>query len=74
MLKKILLPSLLLLTLSFALSAQTTREREAREDLDYTSSSEERTRDRGQGDFGSQIWWGTGAQLGFSASNNTSFF
>ncbi|MEM1358002.1 MAG: hypothetical protein AAGF89_07380, partial [Bacteroidota bacterium] len=62
------------LTLSLSLVAQTSREREAREDLDYTSSSEERARDRGPGDFGSQLWWGTGAQLGFSATNNTSFF
>lgn len=74
MLKQILLPFLLLLTFSLALSAQTSREQEAQDDLDYSNTTNDRNRGQAPGEFGSQLWWGTGAQLGFSASNNTSFF
>jgi len=71
MLKKFAFALLLLFTCSFAISAQTT-EREADEDLDYYSDRQPDNVNDGR--LGSQIWWGTGAQLGFNSNNFESFF
>jgi hypothetical protein len=70
--KRFLLSLLMLTTLSFFLSGQTTREDEARDDLKYSSTSQDRLRQ--QSDFGGQLWYGAGAQLGFSSFNGNSFF
>jgi hypothetical protein len=69
--KRFLLSLLMLTTLSFFLSGQTTREDEARDDLKYSSTSQDRLRQ--QSDFGGQLWYGAGAQLGFSSFNGTAF-
>ena len=71
MLKKFVFALLLLCTCSFAISAQTT-EREAEQDLDYYSDKQPANFNDGR--LGSQIWWGTGAQLGFNSNNFESFF
>ncbi|MEO0734325.1 MAG: hypothetical protein AAFZ52_15925, partial [Bacteroidota bacterium] len=56
-----------------ALSAQTTeRERQAEDDLDYYSTTNQR--DQRGNDFRSNLWYGTGAQLGFSSNQFESFF
>ena len=60
---------LLLTLLSTAMYAQRTEE-DARDDLDYTRSSQRPQFDRRNNSF----WFGTGAQLGFVGGNNTSFF
>lgn len=71
MLKKFVFALLLLFTCSVVTFAQTT-EREAEEDLDYYSDKSPANFDDGR--LGSQIWWGTGAQLGFNSNNFESFF
>ncbi|NJC26716.1 hypothetical protein [Neolewinella antarctica] len=60
---------LALLTFSTAAFAQTTEE-EATDDLDYYNQKRSTSFDDGGGAF----WYGTGAQLGFSGGNGTSFF
>ncbi len=70
MYRKIFLALLFLSALSFTVSAQTTEE-QARQDLDYYSTTNER--DRGENANG-DIWWGTGAILGYNASNFNSIF
>jgi len=73
--RKLLYLALLLFTVSFSLDAQNTeREKEATEDLDYYNTDNDRVRDERGDDFGSNIWWGTGAQLGFSSNGASSFF
>ena len=69
MYRKIFLALLFVSALSATIAAQTTEE-EARNDLDYYSNTNERFQDNTAGD----IWWGTGAVLGFSAGNNASLF
>jgi len=66
---------LLLCTFSLAVNAQgRTTEDEAKNDLDYYNSKNDRVRnDRGD-TFGSNLWYGAGAQLGFQGGNNQSFF
>ncbi len=66
---------LLLCACSLTAYAQGTTEEEAKEDLDYYNTDNDRTRfdERGD-DFGSNLWYGAGAQLGFSGGNNSSFF
>jgi len=66
---------LLLCTCSLTAFAQGTTEEEAKEDLDYYNTDNDRSRfdERGE-DFGSNLWYGAGAQLGFSGGNNSSFF
>lgn len=66
---------LLLCACSLATYAQGTTEEEAKEDLDYYNTDNDRSRfdERGD-DFGSNLWYGAGAQLGFSGGNNSSFF
>jgi hypothetical protein len=68
---------LLFCTLSLAANAQGgTTEEEAKDDLDYYNSDNDNDRVRDQrGDtFGSNLWFGAGAQLGFQGGNNSSFF
>ena len=63
---------LLLLSLTlgaFTLSAQTEEDR-ARDDLDYYKSGDTREQSRGGGD----LWYGAGAQLGFSSNQFNSLF
>lgn len=72
MFKKFALLLLLCCSVSFALFAQTT-EKEAEDDLDYYSDRRPVT-SVNDGSFGDRIWWGTGAQLGFSSNNFESFF
>jgi len=66
---------LLLCACSLTAFAQGTTEEEAKEDLDYYNTDNDRSRfdERGD-DFGSNLWYGAGAQLGFSGGNNSSFF
>ncbi len=66
---------LLLLVVSVTAYGQTEgREEEARDDLDYYKGSTDRNaRNSGDG-FGSQLWYGAGAQLGFQGGNGQSFF
>jgi hypothetical protein len=73
MLKKFTLALLMLCTLSFVATAQTTEER-ANDDLDYYNNSRGQQASDNDGSFGSQLWYGTGAQLGFSSNNFSSFF
>lgn len=70
MYRKIFLALLFVGALSATATAQTTEE-QARQDLDYYSSSEERARDNAGG---GDIWWGTGAILGFNSNNFESIF
>jgi hypothetical protein len=74
MLKQYLL-LFLLCACSLSTYAQGTPEEEAKDDLDYYSDNTDKSRfdERGD-DFGSNLWYGAGAQLGFSGGNNTSFF
>jgi hypothetical protein len=67
---------LLFCALSFTVSAQGQTEDQARDDLDYYDNTEERDRgrDRRGGEFGSNLWYGAGAQLQFAGGNNQSFF
>lgn len=64
MYRNFFLALLLLSAFSFSVSAQTTEDR-ARRDLDYYSSTD----DREQANAGGDIWWGTGAILGFNSNN-----
>ena len=66
----------LLLSFAFvpAATAQTTDE-DARDDLDYYSTrNQERTRAARAPKFTDNLWYGTGAQLGFSSNGFSSFF
>lgn len=74
MLKQTLFLFLAFFALSFSLSAQRTTEEEARDDLDYYNRDNDRAQQQRGDTFGENLWFGTGAQLGFSGGNNTSFF
>ncbi|MEL6140192.1 MAG: hypothetical protein AAFQ37_08420 [Bacteroidota bacterium] len=63
----------LLLLFAISLSAQTRREREASQDLDYYKGDRNTRAPRGES-FGQNLWFGGGLQLGFSSSNFESFF
>lgn len=65
---------LLLCACSLTVFAQGTTEEEAKDDLDYYSDNTDRNRDERGDNFGSNLWYGAGAQLGFSGGNNSSFF
>ncbi len=66
---------LLLSMLSFAACAQSgNTEEQAKDDLDYYNSDNDRDRVQRGDSFGSNLWFGAGAQLGFQAGNNQSFF
>jgi hypothetical protein len=66
---------LLFCTLSLAVNAQGgTTEEQAKDDLDYYDNTNDRVRDQRGDTFGSNLWYGAGAQLGFSGGNNQSFF
>lgn len=74
MLKQTLL-LLLLSVFSFTVSAQgRTTEDQAKDDLDYYNNDNDRVRDRRGDTFGSNLWYGAGAQLQFQGGNNSSFF
>ncbi len=75
MLKQSLL-LLLFCTLSLTAFAQGgTTEEQAKDDLDYyNSANDNRVRDQRGDTFGSNLWFGAGAQLGFQGGNNSSFF
>ncbi len=72
--KLILLTLTLLFTGSLALSAQGSTEEEVRDDLNYYKDNTDRVRDQRGDTFGSNLWFGTGAQLGFTGGGGTSFF
>jgi len=66
---------LLLCACSLTAFGQRTTEKEAEEDLDYYNTDDDRSRFDDRGDtFSSNLWFGAGAQLGFSGGNNQSFF
>ncbi|TXF84031.1 hypothetical protein FUA23_21380 [Neolewinella aurantiaca] len=66
---------LLFCTLSLAVSAQGgTTEEQARDDLDYYNNDNDRVRDQRGDTFGSNLWFGAGAQLGFQSTSQSSFF
>lgn len=69
MYRKISLAFCFLLAASMALFAQRS-ESEARDDLSYYNRTDNRSATNEAGN----IWWGTGAILGFSAGNNSSIF
>ncbi len=72
--KFILLSLALFVMASLSLVAQGTTEEEARDDLDYYNTENDRVRVQRGDTFGSNLWFGTGAQLGFTGGNGTSFF
>ncbi|MFK8162959.1 MAG: hypothetical protein AB8H12_10905 [Lewinella sp.] len=74
MFKQFFLPLFVLFAFSFALAAQSTPEEQASDDLDYYSTANDRGQDQRGDSFGQNLWFGTGAQLGFQGGNNTSFF
>ncbi|MEM6769016.1 MAG: hypothetical protein AAF597_00410 [Bacteroidota bacterium] len=69
MYRKLFLALLFVGALSVTAAAQTTED-EARQDLDYYSSSADRDLPNAAG----EIWWGTGAILGFNSNNFESIF
>jgi len=73
MFKQFFLPLFLLCAFSLTLAAQVTEE-EAKDDLDYYNTDNDRVREQRGDSFGQNLWFGTGAQLGFQGGNNTSFF
>lgn len=76
MLRKIFLALLFLCAVSISLSAQNTEE-QAKDDLDYYNDDNNNSlpaRRSASDDFGSKIWYGTGAQLGFNSNQFESFF
>jgi hypothetical protein len=61
--------------LSLAVNAQgRTTDDQAKDDLDYYDNTNERVRNQRGDTFGSNLWYGAGAQIGFQAGNNSSFF
>lgn len=74
MLKQSYLLLLALFTFSFGVYAQGNTEDAARDDLDYYNNGNDQAREQRGETFGENIWFGTGAQLGFQGGNNTSFF
>jgi hypothetical protein len=74
MFKQFFLPLIMLCTFSFSLAAQSTSEEEARDDLDYYNTDNDRVREQRGDTFGENLWFGTGAQLAFQGGNNSSFF
>jgi hypothetical protein len=74
MFKQFFLPLIMLCAFSLTLAAQGTTEEEARDDLDYYNTENDRVQDQRGDTFGENLWFGTGAQLGFQGGNNTSFF
>lgn len=74
MLKQSLL-LLLFCTLSLTVAAQGgNTEEQAKDDLDYYDNTNDRQRDQRGDTFGSNLWYGAGAQLQFAGGNNQSFF
>lgn len=66
---------LLLFLSSVSVFAQNTAEEDAKQDLDYYNSADERKSNRFEaGSLMDQLWFGAGAQLGFSANNFQSTF
>lgn len=66
---------LLFCMLSFAANAQgRTTEDQAKDDLDYYNSDNDRAVNQRGDSFGSNLWFGAGAQLAFQGGNNQSFF
>jgi len=66
---------LLLFVCSFSVAAQgtpTEEEEEAKDDLEYYSTANDREKE--ESSFSGQLWYGAGAQLGFSSNQFTSFF
>ncbi len=74
MLKQLSLLFLLCCAVVLPLSAQTTEEREAERDLDYYNQERNRQATTNDGNFGSQLWYGAGAQLVFFSNNFESLF
>ena len=72
-LRQFLLSLLVLLALPTIGSAQTEEDR-ARDDLDYYNRNRGNDRRRAPDGFGRDLWFGAGAQLGFSSGNGTSNF
>ena len=68
---RILLILLTIFAVTGSTYAQTTDE-DARDDLDYYNSRQPTTQRPAR--FSDNLWYGAGAQLGFSASNRTSIF
>lgn len=74
MLKQYFFLLLAIFTVSASLLAQGNTEEKAREDLDYYNSGNDRPANQRGATFGENLWFGTGAQLGFQGGNFTSFF